>query len=100
MGAENKSFENANYVRNMGMKGEWKGRMTIDVQRRTDRCNTLLPAAFFRLFLMQLHFSNVKKHLRTQFGRNTKKDLIGVRDFSLQFRVEHLPKTLQFVGEN
>lgn len=29
MGAENKSSENANYVWNMGMKGEWKGRMTI-----------------------------------------------------------------------
>lgn len=64
------------------------------------RCNTFLPATFFRLFLMQLYFSNVKKHLRTQFGRNTKKDLIGVRDFPLQSRAGHLPKTLQFVGEN
>lgn len=64
MGVENKSFEDANYVWNMGMKGEWKGRMTIDVQRRMDRCNTFLPATFFRLFSMQLYLSNVKKHLR------------------------------------
>lgn len=49
---------------------------------------------------VQLYFSNVKRHLRTQFGFEYEEDLIGVRDFSLQFRAEHLPKTLQFVGEN
>lgn len=45
---ENKSVEDANYVWNMGM------------------------IRSFGYFIMQLYFSNVKRHLRTQFGRNTK----------------------------
>lgn len=48
MGVENKSVEDANYVWNVGM------------------------IRSFGYFIMQLYFSNVKRHLRTQFGRNTK----------------------------